>query len=149
MIKKKTAVAAYKFRIGSNIRKWRNIKDIKQKELASRLHLSEAAVSNIENDITNITVTQLEDIATALNVSIEQLLSDPREKINAALIPSAATTSSRFSPETELLHAVIASLEKKDQQLQVIMQHFIHTINSLVQQKKFVFSPPNQVASRA
>src|SRR4051794_33980710 len=80
MKKNKFGSASYKFRIGSNIRKWRNLKEIKQKDLAVALQLSEAAVSNIENDITNLTVGQLEDISVALNVSIEQLLSDPQEK---------------------------------------------------------------------
>ena len=39
----------YKLKIGSNVRKWRNLKSIKQKELASSLNLSEAAISNIDN----------------------------------------------------------------------------------------------------
>jgi len=149
MIKKKKAVAAYRFRIGSHIRKWRNIKDIKQKDLANSLNLSEAAVSNIENDITNITVTQLEDISIALNVSIEQLLTDPQEKFRNTHVPDDSATTPRFDPENELLHAVISSLEKRDQQLQVVMQHFIHTLGTLMQQEKFSFNPSKQVASRA
>lgn len=149
MIKKKTAVAAYKFRIGSNIRKWRNIKDIKQKDLANSLNLSEAAVSNIENDITNITVTQLEDISIALNVSIEQLLSDPQDKFRGSNTQTSIGANKQVFPEAELLHAVISSLEKKDQQLQVIMQHFIHTMSAMMQQEKFVFNTAKPVASRA
>ena len=151
MIKKKTAVPAHKFRIGSNIRKWRNIKDIKQKDLANSLNLSEAAVSNIENDITNITVTQLEDISLALNVSIEQLLSDPQEKFsnNAAERNMPFEKNNFHYPDNELLNAIIASMEKKDQQLQIIMQHFIHTMETFLQQEKFVFNASKQVASRA
>lgn len=149
MIKKKTATNVNKFRIGGNIRKWRNIKDIKQKDLANSLGLSEAAVSNIENDVTNITVTQLEDIALALHVSIEQLLSDPHEKIRG---PIAYNTISAKEPghnlDMEILNALMASLEKKDQQLQVIMQHFIHTISTLMQHEKPSYNG-NQVASRA
>lgn len=151
MIKKKTAVPAHKFRIGSNIRKWRNIKDIKQKDLANSLNLSEAAVSNIENDITNITVTQLEDISLALNVSIEQLLSDPQEKFSNPAAEGNMSFEKNNSnyPTNELLNALIASMEKKDQQLQTIMQHFIHTVDTLLKHEKFVFSPSKQVASRA
>lgn len=151
MIKKKTAVPAHKFRIGSNIRKWRNMKDIKQKDLANSLNLSEAAVSNIENDITNITVTQLEDISIALNVSIEQLLSDPQEKFSntGAERNMLFEKNNSVYPDNELLNAVIASMEKKDQQLQVIMQHFIHTMETFLQQEKFVFNGSKQVASRA
>ena len=36
----------YKLKIGGNVRKWRNLKSIKQKQLASYLKLSEAAVKN-------------------------------------------------------------------------------------------------------
>ena len=149
MIKKKTTVNTNRFRIGGNIRKWRNVKDIKQKDLANSLNLSEAAVSNIENDITNITVTQLEDIAIALNVSIEQLLSDPHEKIKN---PFSAPTTSNQGPinhaETEIMNALLASLEKKDQQLQAIMQHFIHTITALMQHERPAFNGAQQVVSR-
>ena len=151
MIKKKTADAGYRFRIGSHIRKWRNIKDIKQKDLANSLNLSEAAVSNIENDITNITVTQLEDISIALNVSIEQLLSDPQEKFRSPYIYAGASTGKdqQHYPDNELLNAVISSMEKKDQQLQTIMQHFIHIMAELMQHEKFVYNSSKQVASRA
>lgn len=151
MIKKKTNVPVYKFRIGSNIRKWRNIKDIKQKELANALNLSEAAVSNIENDVTNITITQLEDISQALNVSLEQLLSDPQDRIknDHPGILSGKENAIGQGMENELLKAIIASMEKKDQQLQLIMQQLIHTMEALLQQDKFVFNGNKQVASRA
>ena len=149
MIKKKTSDSGYRFRIGSHIRKWRNIKDIKQKDLANSLNLSEAAVSNIENDVTNITVTQLEDISIALNVSIEQLLSDPQDKFRNPYIYAATGKDQQHYPDNELLNAVIASMEKKDQQLQVIMQQFIHIMAEFMQHEKFVFNSSKQVASRA
>lgn len=139
---------AYKLRIGNNIRKWRNIKDIKQKDLATALRISEASVSNIENDVTNITLGQLGEIALALDVSIEQLFTDPQEKIrNTAFQAQAANDP--FLPDRELLNAIIESLEKKDQQLQVIMQNFLHTITALMQHEQLIFSSSKQVAPRA
>ena len=139
MLNKKNQPQAYKFRVGSNIRKWRNIKEIKQKELANMLKLSEASVSNIENDITNITLSQLEDISIALNVSIEQLLSDPQEKFRTNHTEGAFTPtkdSLRYL-ENELVKAMIASMEKKDLQLQEIMQQFIQTLNVLMKGEKY------------
>jgi transcriptional regulator with XRE-family HTH domain len=138
MKKNKQAGAPYKFRIGSNIRKWRNLKDIKQKDLAIALQLSESAVSNIENDVTNLTVGQLEDISIALNVSIEQLLSDPQDKYRAYMSYGQAIVQQedQKATEKELLNAVIASLEKKDEQLQTIMQHFLHTMSELMHHEK-------------
>jgi transcriptional regulator with XRE-family HTH domain len=139
MLNKKNPPQAYKFRVGSNIRKWRNIKEIKQKELANMLKLSEASVSNIENDITNITLSQLEEISIALNVSIEQLLSDPQEKFRTTNTTGAFTPSkdSLRYLENELVKAMIASMEKKDQQLQEIMQQFIQTLNVLMKGEKY------------
>lgn len=150
MIKKKYSQSAYKFRIGSNIRKWRNIKDIKQKELANSLKLSEAAVSNIENDITNITVTQLEDISIALNVSIEQLLSDPQEKFIVSKQPDAVSSNQeKVHPmENELVKALIDSLEKKDQQLHIMMQQFIHTMHNLMHPDKKPVTASSQAVAR-
>ena len=143
--------SASKFRIGNNIRKWRNIKDIKQKDLAVALQISEAAVSNIENDVTNITIVQLEEISIALNVSIEQLLSDPQEKFRIS--PSTGYTinekENQYILDKELLNAIITSMEKKDQQLQAIMQDFLHTMATLLQQEKLIFNSSEQVNSRA
>lgn len=140
-----------RFRVGSNIRKWRNLKDIKQKELASELRLSEAAVSNIENDITNITLSQLEDISIALNVSIDQLLSDPADDRGSYTLHSRAGGQKDEYKllEKEFFNAVIASLEKKDQQLQTIMQQFLYTINEMLQKDNPLFNSSKQVASRA
>lgn len=146
-MKKNKNSFAYKFKIGTNIRKWRNIKDIKQKELAAALQISEAAVSNIENDVSNITLGQLEEISIALNVSIEQLLSDPQDKFS--LPQTIAEKEDQRVLDKELLSAVISSMEKKDQQLQVIMQHFIHAMTVLTQQEKLVFNGSKQATSRA
>lgn len=150
MKKNKHAGTCYKFRIGANIRKWRNLKDIKQKDLALALQLSDAAVSNIENDVTNLTVTQLEDISIALNVSIEQLLSDPQEsyKSNTAYNQSASQQDQKAA-DKELVSAMILSLEKKDEQLQTIMQHFLHAMTEFMHHEKPIFKHNKQLASSA
>lgn len=141
---------ACKFKIGGYIRKWRNIKDIKQKDLAAALQISEAAVSNIENDLTNITVGQLDEISIALNISIEQLLTDPQEKykIPPANINSMLVKEDQQQLDKELLNAIIASMEKKDQQLQVIMQNFLHAMATLMQQEKTMINSSKQATSR-
>lgn len=143
--------SACKFRIGNNIRKWRNIKDIKQKELASALEISEAAVSNMENDVCNITVSQLEEISVILNVSIEQLLSDPQEKfrISSANNYVVNEKEEQFLLDKEILYAIISSMEKKDQQLQELMQNCLHAITKLTKDEPFTFNSSKQVTSRA
>ena len=149
-MKKNKNSTAYKFRIGSNIRKWRNIKDIKQKDLATALQVSEAAISNIENDVTNITLGQLEEIAIAINVSIEQLLSDPQEKFRGIPPPAQAIyEKEQRLIDKEFLNAMITSMEKKDQQLQLMMQHFLHVMTTLLQQEKMILNGSKQVSSQA
>src|SRR5205085_10835976 len=100
-------------------------------ELAMSLQLSEAAISNIENDITDISLRQLEDIATAIDISIEQLFNDPQETF--AVVPN--NTLREPVLEKELLNAVICSMQKKDEQLQVIMQNVLHTMSSIIHEK--------------
>jgi transcriptional regulator with XRE-family HTH domain len=48
-----------RLKIGNNIRKWRGIKGIKQKDSAASMKLSEAAISNFENDLSDITLSQM------------------------------------------------------------------------------------------
>lgn len=143
--------AACKFKIGNNIRKWRNIKDIKQKDLAYDLNISEAAVSNIENDVSNITVGQLEEISIALNVSIEQLLSDPESKfrIHGANIFEVNEKEEERLLDKELINTIISSMEKKDQQMQLLMQNFLQTMSILLKEEKLIFNSSKQATSRA
>jgi transcriptional regulator with XRE-family HTH domain len=122
----------YKLKIGANVRKWRNLKSIKQKQLALALNLSEAAVSNIENDITNINLRQLEDIANAIEVPVHQLLNDPEESYS--LLQEEKSEGSRVF-DKELLNAMICSLEKKDAQLEKIMENVISTMSRFVKEK--------------
>jgi len=75
-IKPKTA---YQLRIGRHIRLWRDLKGIKQQELASTIGITPAALSQIENDLAEITLHRMEDIADALGVKPEQLLAGPQQ----------------------------------------------------------------------
>lgn len=122
----------YKLKIGANVRKWRNLKSIKQKQLARTLNLSEAAMSNIENDLTNISLRQLEDIANAIDVTVEQLLSDPEDSYNS-VSENAGKKTTIF--EKELLTAMIGSLMKKDEQLEKIMENVLHTMAAYLEKE--------------
>jgi len=121
--------AESRFKVGVNIRKWRNMKEIKQKDLAVSLGLSEAAVSNIENDITNVTLTQLEDISTVLEVSMEQLLSDPQQQYLRK--QESTPDPDPDNLQKQLIKAMIISLQKKDEQLQELMGLLISNFNGI------------------
>ena len=61
-------------KIGSNIRKVRQYKDIKQEDIAHQLGLSVSAYSKIERDETEISVDRLIHISKILDVDYNSLI---------------------------------------------------------------------------
>ena len=60
---------------GTNpIRAWRKYKKIKMNELAKKVKISSAYLSQIENNKRNPTIETLKEIARALNLEIEMLI---------------------------------------------------------------------------
>lgn len=137
-MKKRNNIAGYeRIKIGSNIRKWRNIKEIKQKDLASSMRLSEAAISNIENDITDLTLSQIEDISVALDMPLEKLFTDPQETLNKKSVYSSNVENpSHYIMEKDFLYAMIGSIQKKDEQFKDVMENVIKTIKGITKNIK-------------
>jgi transcriptional regulator with XRE-family HTH domain len=73
----------YRMRIGQHIRMWRDLKGIKQNELAGKIGITSAALSQIENDVAQLTLHRMEDIADALGLKPEQLFAGPQQLNNA------------------------------------------------------------------
>lgn len=69
----------YKIKVGENIRIWRELKDLKQFDLAQRIKISPEALSNIENGISKPNIERMEDIADALEIEVAQLLVNPKQ----------------------------------------------------------------------
>ena len=67
----------YSLKIGLYIRKWRELKGIKQEQLATQLGLTKAALSNIENDKTDVSLHRIEDIARCLGLDVMTLFKNP------------------------------------------------------------------------
>lgn len=61
-------------KLGENLRKWREKKNMSQGGLAAYLSVDRAYISNIENGRMNPTLSTLEKIANALGISISELL---------------------------------------------------------------------------
>ena len=66
------------------MRQWRALRGMKQREVAIRLGVSEAAVSHFENDIATPNLKHLEDISVILGISVVMLLEGPRKFIKEA-----------------------------------------------------------------
>jgi transcriptional regulator with XRE-family HTH domain len=71
--------------IGKKLRKLRLEKEITQSYLASKLGMSQTNYSNIENNITEISNTLIQEIAAVLKVSTESLVSGHETQSN--LVP--------------------------------------------------------------
>lgn len=60
--------------IGDNIRKYREMNHLSQKQLASRLGITNSRVSNWEQGANNPPADMIADICEALNISASELL---------------------------------------------------------------------------
>lgn len=67
----------YKLLIGQNIRKWRELKGIKQEQLAISLSITKGALSNIENNKADISLHRIEQIAACLDLDVMKLFANP------------------------------------------------------------------------
>ena len=66
----------YKSIIGKNVRKYRELKKLTQEKLAEKAGISVSFCANIENGTKGTSVVVLKDLAAALEVSVDALLSD-------------------------------------------------------------------------
>ena len=64
----------YTLKIGQNIRKWRELKGIKQEQLAHHIGITKGALSNIENNKADVSLHWIEEIAKHLEMEIMMLL---------------------------------------------------------------------------
>ena len=122
----------YKLKIGENARKWRDLRGMKQKDLADKMCLSESALSNIENDITVPNIHQVEDLANALNIDFVHLFCDPQEHY----VRATSKTGVAYSRESELpndtMLAFLDRIDRKDLQMQSFMKEVVTNITSLL-----------------
>lgn len=80
-MKRKKPTKEYKIKAGENILYWRKLKGLKQDDLAARIGISTAALSNIENGISKPDIERLEDVADALGIEVAQLLVHPQQML--------------------------------------------------------------------
>ncbi len=65
--------------IGRNIRRWRELREMKGEDLAHKISINKASLSNIENGKTHLSLQKLAHIASASDLTLQQLIStDPQ-----------------------------------------------------------------------
>ena len=105
----------YKIKVGENIRTWRELKGLKQLDLAKRIEISPEALSNIENGISKPNIERLEDIADALAIEVSQLLVNPQHLLTFNNNPNNHVIQvAQHQPgfDKDLLDRVISVMEK-------------------------------------
>ncbi len=65
--------------IGEKIRKIRELKGLKQENIATALGMSVTAYGNLERGDTNLTYDKLEEIAKAMEVTVSDIINLPEE----------------------------------------------------------------------
>lgn len=102
--------------IGHNIKKWRELKEIKQELLAKKLKITSAALSNIENGKIDITIRRIEQIAEELQIDFSFLLSSPQQVINISDSPNSHNSVYNSQHNTinyDLIKSLQLELQKK------------------------------------
>ena len=74
--------------IGDKIRKVRELKGLKQEDVAGKLGLSVTAYGNIERNDSSLTFERLEEIAEVLEVTVQDILNIP-EQLNIHSVNNA------------------------------------------------------------
>jgi transcriptional regulator with XRE-family HTH domain len=65
--------------IGEKIRKIRELKGLKQENIATALGMSVTAYGNLERGDTNLTYEKLEEIAKAMEVTVQDIMNIPEQ----------------------------------------------------------------------
>lgn len=71
--------------VGQNIRRFRELHEMKMETLARALSITKGSLSRIENGITDISLSRIEQIAAYLDIPVSRLL-EPRGVLKSELI---------------------------------------------------------------
>lgn len=94
----------YKDIISKNIKKYRQAANLTQVQLAKKLNITSASVSNWEKGANSIEIDKLFELCDALGISISDIIVDPEEN-----------TNNQMTPAQKELRGIYASLSEKRQ----------------------------------
>lgn len=101
-----------KYELGTKIRKYRQVAGLSQKELASRLGISNSRVSNWEQGINRPDADMLADICRVLEVSPSDLLGVTLTGEKFSSEERALITAYRAKPEIQQAVRILLGLEE-------------------------------------
>ena len=101
-------------RIGTRIKRFREIKNLTQEHLAEKLGISQNSYSRLESETVKISTDRLKEIAQILDVPAEYLMNTDAPVYNFsnnASIKYAGQIENIYDDQKELLHKTIEILE--------------------------------------
>jgi transcriptional regulator with XRE-family HTH domain len=101
-------------RIGTRIKRFREIKNLTQEHLAEKLGISQNSYSRLESETVKISTDRLKEIAGILDVPAEYLMNTDAPVYNFsnnASIKYAGQIENIYDDQKELLHKTIEILE--------------------------------------
>jgi transcriptional regulator with XRE-family HTH domain len=112
--------------IGEKIRKIRELKGLKQENIATALGMSVTAYGNLERGDTNLTYEKLEEIAKAMDITVSDIINMPDEFTihnitgsHVAVAQLACNYGNINNPEVE---GYKIAIEKLDAQVEYLKQ---------------------------
>ena len=105
------------YKIGQKIRKIRKAQGLSQEELAEKVNISTTHMSHIETGNTKLSLSVFVDIAVALEVRTDDLLSNPSAATTSSSLDEIAAVLERCSAQeakviTDVVRATKLSLDK-------------------------------------
>jgi len=117
-----------KSNLGAKIRKCRELRNFSQSTIARQLGLSQKAFSNIENNITPVTVDRLENIAQILNMSPIQLMTFDENEFLGNPSLSAKDYKEPLYEQLEQERLLYKELLKTKDELLKVKDQIIHSL---------------------
>ena len=121
-------------RIGTRIKRYRELKNLTQEHLAEKLGISQNSYSRLENETVKISTDRLKEIAQILDVPAEYLINTEAPVYNFsnnASIRYAGQIENIYDDQKELLHKTIELLENQLKELNEDKKRLLELISTL------------------
>lgn len=124
-------------RIGTRIKRFREIKNLTQEHLAEKLGISQNSYSRLESETVKISTDRLKEIAQILDVPAEYLMNTDAPVYNFsnnASIKYAGQIENIYDDQKELLHKTIEILEIQLKEANEDRKRLLEIISELTKQ---------------
>lgn len=121
-------------RIGTRIKRFRELKNFTQEHIAEKLGISQNSYSRLENETVKISTDRLKEIAQILDVPAEYLINTEAPVYNFsnnASIRYAGQFENIYDDQKELLHKTIEVLEAQLKELNEDRKRLLELISAL------------------